>query len=228
LSLSANQLTQRSDLAHQLASLTREQLQMIVQNLAQVYPDWIDTIEAQIIQLTSPNLKLSQPARRTSIDPKPIEQQVERIIDRSAGQWNDTPALNEIREILQKANAFLERGDGNNALGILGAIVRAYVQDWMNLDGSSGESGEFFEELNAPLTEAILSAELFQSDRKKWQEELEAWRSEVDDYGIDNGFAMSLMASAQEWNYPPLQRVLQGEITELGKMKPPILQMILL
>jgi uncharacterized Zn finger protein len=212
----SNQIEQRPELAKQLASLTREQLQTIVQNLAQAHPDWTDAIESQIIQLVSPNQKASKSTRRTAIAPKPIEQQVERIIDRSAGQWTDTPALDEIREILQKADAFLDQGDGNNALIILGAIARAYMQDWMNLDGSSGESGDFFEELNDALTEAILSAELSASDRKKWQAEIEAWRSEVDDYGISEGFAMSLTALAQGWDYLPLKRVLQGEITNLG------------
>ncbi|WP_416668159.1 hypothetical protein [Egbenema bharatensis] len=41
---------------------------------------------------------------------------VERIIDQSVGQWDDEPALDEIREIIQKADKFLEQGDGHNAL----------------------------------------------------------------------------------------------------------------
>jgi hypothetical protein len=36
----------------------------------------------------------------------------------------------------------------------------------MNLDGSSGESGAFFEILDASMTEAILSTELSKSDRQ--------------------------------------------------------------
>lgn len=163
----------------------------------------------------SKTTKSQKASRRTTVDPKPIERQVERIIDRYAEQWNDEPALDEIRDIVQKADQFIEQGDGNNALIILGAIVRAYVQDWMNLDGSSGESGAFFEELDDALTEAILSAELSASDRHQWQRKLETWRTEVDAYGIDS-FDMSLTALEQGWEHLPLQRILQGEITELG------------
>jgi hypothetical protein len=75
---------------------------------------------------------------------------------------------------------------------IVGAVVRAYIQDWMNLDGSSGESGIFFEVLDASLAEAIRSAELSERDRQQWQQELEVWQAEVDNYGITNGFAISL------------------------------------
>ena len=212
-----NYIEQRSELSDLLKPLNRDQLQAIVQNLAQEQPEWIDAIEQQIIQLTSSKTatttKISQ--RRTTVDPKPIERQVRGIINAYSEQWNDYPALEEIEEILKKADAFLEQGDGNNALIIVGAVVRAYVEDWMNLDGSSGDSGDFFEVLDAELTEAILSAELSKSDRQQWQQELETWQAEVDDYGVD-GFAMSLTALVQGWDYPPLQRALKGKITELG------------
>lgn len=219
-----DRIEQRPELATLLASLTREQLQTIVQNLANEQPEWMDAVEIQIALLTQSKTQKSQKAsRRTTVDPKPIERQVERIINRYVEQWNDEPALDEIREIIQKADKFLEQGDGNNALIILGAIVRAYVQDWMNLDGSSGASGDFFEELDDALTEAILSAELSksnapaerQSQRHQWQKELKKWQKEVDDYGVDS-FEMSLTALEQGWDYPPLRKVLQGNITERG------------
>jgi uncharacterized Zn finger protein len=211
-----DRIEQRPELAKLLASLNREQLQTIVQNLANEQPEWMDAVEVQIALLTQSKTQKSQKApRRTAVDPKPIERQVERILDRYAAQWNDEPALDEIREIIQKADKFLEQGDGNNALIILGAIVRAYVQDWMNLDGSSGESGAFFEELDDALTEAILSAELTASESQQWQKKLKNWQKEVDGYGVDS-FGMSITALQQGWDYPPLRQVLQGNITELG------------
>lgn len=206
----------RPALATLLASLNREQLQTIVQNLADEQPEWMDAVEVQIALLTQSKTQTSQKAtRRTTVDPNPIERQVERIINRYVEDWDDEPALDEIREFIQKADKFLEQGDSNNALIILGAIIRAYVQDWMNLDGSSGESGIFFEELDNAFTEAILSAELSKSDRQQWEQELKNWQKEVDDYGVD-GFEMSLTALQQGWDYPPLREALKGNITELG------------
>lgn len=211
-------IEQRPEVTELLAPLSYEQLKEIVQNLAEKHPKWIDAIERQIIQQTSFNTidKQKTSQRRTAVDPKPIERQVRSIINEYSGQWNDYPALEEIEDILRKADGFLEQGDGNNALIIVGAVVRAYVEDWMNLDGSSGESGAFFEILDASMTEAILSVELSKSDRQQWQKELNQWKSEVSDYGIDNDFAMSLTALEQGWEYAPLQRVFQGQLTELG------------
>jgi uncharacterized Zn finger protein len=193
-----NRIEQRPELDELLAPLTREQLQLILYKLAREKPTWMDAIEQQILQITPPkSTKPKKGSRRTSVDPKNIEQQVEQIIARYAGHWNDFPAMEEIEEILKKADASIEQGDGKSGLMIVGAVARAYVQDWMNLDGSSGESGDFFEVLDASLAEAILRAELSKSDRQQWQQELETWQAEVDDYGIDDGFAMSLEAVGQ-------------------------------
>jgi uncharacterized Zn finger protein len=192
-------IEQRPELAELLAPLTREQLQLILHKLALEQPDWLDAIEQQIIQITPPKSTKSQKgSRRKSVDPKTIERQVEGIIARYAGQWNDYPAMEEIEEILKEADSLIEQGDGKNGLIIVGAVARAYVQDWMNLDGSSGESGIFFEPLDASLAEAIRSAKLSKGDRQQWQRDIEAWQAEVDDYGIDDGFAMSLAALVQE------------------------------
>ncbi len=190
-----DRIDQRPELDELLAPLTREQLQLVLHKLSLEQPDWLDAIEQQIIQITPPKSTKSQKgSRRTSVDPKSIERQVEQIIARYSGHWNDYPAMEEIEEILKKADALIEQGDGKNGLIMVGAVVRAYVQDWMNLDGSSSESGIFFEPLDASLAEAIRSAELSKGDRQQWQREVETWQAEVDNYGVDDGFAMSLAA----------------------------------
>jgi uncharacterized Zn finger protein len=124
-------IEQRPELAELLAPLSHEQLKAIVQNLGEKHPKWIDAIEQQIIQQTSAKTTKKQKTaqRRTDVDPKPIERKVRGIINEYAGQWNDYPAFEEIEEILRKADGFLEQGDGNNALMIIGAVVRAYVED---------------------------------------------------------------------------------------------------
>jgi uncharacterized Zn finger protein len=186
-------IEQRPELTVLLSPLSREQIQALVQNLALEQPDWIEVIEEQISQLTQPKIqKSTKAARHMSVDPGPIEQQVKKIIARYEGQWDDSPAIEKIEKILQKADSSIEQGNSHNGLIIAGAVVRAYVQGWMNLDGSSGESGNFFEVLDASLAKAILSAELSENDRQQWQRQLEVWQAEVDNYGITDGFAMSL------------------------------------
>ena len=207
-------IEQREELSKQLKTLRREQLQVLIENLVDEQPGWIEEIEGQIKKITQikPSKKQKM-TRRTLVDPKPIQRQVERIVDSYMGQWDDDPALEEIGEILEKAHKFMREGDGNNGLIMLGAIVRGYVKNWMNLDGSSGFSGNFFDELDEGLAEGILSADISESEGQKWQKSLEKWQAEVDEYGIES-FEMSLTALEQGWESGALQQVLQGELRE--------------
>lgn len=65
--------------------------------------------------------------------------------------------------------------------------------------------------LDAAMTEAILSAELTPEQQVDLRTNLSAWQDEW-----DGNFAMSLEALHQGWDYPPLQQVLQGNITNSG------------
>jgi uncharacterized Zn finger protein len=47
-------------------------------------------------------------------------------------------------------------------------------------------------------------------------EQLTQWQHEVADYGVDEAFEVAVVAAQQGWEYPPLVRVLQGEITDKG------------
>ena len=65
-------------------------------------------------------------------------------------------------------------------------------------------------DLDSAWTEAILSADLTEDELLEWQETLEAWESRLD------SFAMAQEALRQGWDYPPLVRVLQGDISASG------------
>ena len=44
-------------------------------------------------------------------------------------------------------------------------------------------------------------------------EKISAWEARAGDYGYEEPFAVARHAAEQGWDYPPLQRVLAGEIT---------------
>lgn len=211
-----DQIEQRSPLEVLLRPLNRDQLQTLLQALTTEQPELIDQIERQIQHLFAQPVAQAaskKMVRRTMVDPQPFRRQVQQILNSAGGDWDDAPALEEISALVDKADDFTVQGDGNNALVILRAITDAYVESWMNLDGSSGESGMFFEELDAALAEAILSADLSAADRQDWQRQLPVWEDEVDQYGIDDAFAKSKTALNQGWDDPQLQSILQGKVT---------------
>jgi uncharacterized Zn finger protein len=186
----------RPSLEQLLEPLTREQLQSVLRTLATEHPELGDAIAGQItlLQAKPTSEKLPRSTRRTTVDPKPFRRQVQQILQSAAGYWDDEPTLDKIRGVLQKAQDFLDHGDADNAVVILGALTAAYVEEWMNLDGSSGASGDFFRELDALWTEALLSTELTKERSADWRAKVEAWRGVVEEYGIEDAFEMSITA----------------------------------
>jgi len=77
-----------------------------------------------------------------------------------------------------------------------------------------GELLDFFEEVGAALTEALLSVELTPDEREDYGAKLDVWLGELGDYGVGDTFGAAYRAVEQGWSYPPLVRVLEGEIPD--------------
>jgi uncharacterized Zn finger protein len=207
-----------------LAGLEREQLQILLLHLVDQQPALADVVEAQVHRIgLQPAADVSTPQqRRTPVDPNVFRRQVRTILrspDRirsSEAYWHVGAVVNEVRQVLEQAQDFVTAGDGRNALAILEAITEAYGADWVELDDSDGEASAFFEDLGAVWTEAMLTAELTTRERQTWAKKLAAWQNEVDDYGVDEAFEAAMAAAEQGWDYPPLVRVLRGEISDKG------------
>ena len=204
-----------------LADLDREELQDLLLHLAARAPSVADEIEGQIVLLRSAPVdsQAALPARRTPVDPQPVRRQVAAILhslDRmrsSEAYWHVGSVVDQVRQLLDQVQGFIEAGDGRNALLLLEAITDEYVEGWLYLDDSDGYAGEFFSELGQVWTDACLVADLSPAERREWAEKLERWQREVDDYGLEGVFEVAQVAIEHGWDYPPLQQVLQGKIT---------------
>jgi uncharacterized Zn finger protein len=218
----------RSTLESQLAGLNRDQLQALLLKLAEQAPSFISTIERQATLLqTSSSQPTTPPQQATqkppiAVDTKAVRRQVRSSIhslDRmrsSEAYWHVGAVVNEIGQLVDKAWALIEADDGRQALAVLEAITEEYMSEWENLDDSDGEASGFFSDLGTAWTEAVLSADLTSEEREGWADQFAAWQEELDDYGVDEAFDAAETAVLDGWDYPPLQRVLQGIITEQG------------
>ncbi len=227
-------IEQRPPLDTLLSGLDRTQLQALVLKLAERDPALADVIAGQVALFSSPSSKTepeskaapAEPtaasARRTEVDAKAVRRQVRSTmhsLDRMRGSeayWHIGAVVNDVRHILDQAWALIKADDGRNALSLLEAITEEYLADWENLDDSDGEASGFFYDLGPAWTEALLSADLSRKERESWAAQLDTWQQELDDYGVDDVFAAPHEAAIQGWDYPPLRRVLQGNITEKG------------
>ena len=211
-----------------LEDLDREQLRALMLGLAERDPSLADAIEGEIALLrarptdtTAAGVAQPQP-RQTAVDPSAFRRQVRASLHsldrmrRSEAYWHVGGVVGEVSGVLGQARAFVEAGDGKNALVVLEAITEEYVDGWVELDDSNGEGSGFFEELGPVWTEALLTAELTPAERRAWVEKLDRWARDVADYGVETAFDAARAAAEQGWDYPPLQRVLQGQITERG------------
>ena len=175
--------------------------------------------------------------RHSAIDQAAIRQQV-RFVMRSADRdrYNDRYYDDEgdptdevvagVRPLLEQARSFVAGGDARSALDILAALTDEYlsgyqtlVDHWEDVYGygmSEGAAGEFFGELAEMWAEAILSADLGEDERDEWGEKLIGWNDQAQDAGAGTPFDLAVTAVEQGWDYPPLRRVLAGEITDKG------------
>lgn len=179
-------------------------------------------MQAKAVEVTSESETLAPRERRTPLDPILFRRQVRAALlsldhmQPSEAYWAVGSIVTELHGILEPAHTFIEVGDGCNALAILEAITEECMYRWEFVDDSEGEVSDFLDELGPLWTEAILLVNFTPAERKEWASRLDDWQAELDDYGVEDVFSAAREAAIQGWDYPPLQRVLRGEITELG------------
>jgi uncharacterized Zn finger protein len=220
-----DRIEERPPLDALLADLDQAQLRELLLHLAARHPHVTEEIESRLASRQAiphaPQTDAPQ-ARRTPVDPQPIRRQVRHILH-SLDHMRPSEAygyvgnmVGQVGQVLDQARGFIEAGDGRNALTFLEAITDEYVEGWLDLDDSDGYLGGFFGNLGEAWTEAGLVADLSPEEREGWAQKLTQWQDEVDGYGIESVFDAAQAALLQGWDYAPLQRVLQGEITRLG------------
>ena len=201
-----------------LSCLNDAQIYELIEHLVNQEPSLINAIELYVNSnaVSAPTNQLTKIHRQSAIDPAPFRRQV-RDIFREAEKYSEyeydeeDPITEEILELIQQAQEFSEHGDGKNALVILEAITAGCIDDWDNVEEYGIESYEVANALDEAWTEAILTAELTAEEEIDFQVLLEGWNDEW-----DCDFSMSLEALRQGWDYPPLQQVLEGNITGQG------------
>ncbi len=214
-------VTKRQPVTDLLADLDRDGLLDLLNDLLSKQPHLADWVEMKLVAQsarTSPEGASQPRQRRTAIDPEPFRKQAQYTMDSyEMDYWGGgSGAVDEIQDLVDKAQPFIEAGDGWNALLILEAVTGPFVNHWYEVDHDGDASAMLFADLGSLFAEAILSADLPPEEREEWAEKLSAWQAEIDDYGIDEGFHVAIEAARQGWDYPPLQAVLGGHIAERG------------
>ena len=212
-------IEQRPTLEKLLDSLDHLQIQKLVEDLVAEHPHLIDDIDRYVSFITQPVVDKkpahTKPVCKKTLDTEPLQRQVRNILRDAVRYWedgyDDDPITEELLSLVQTAVDFCDRGDPSNALATLEAITSSCVDFWEDVDQYGADNEEIVEELNDAWCEAILSLDLTREEKADLQVNLEGWQNE---WNAD--LSLALEALRQGWDYPPLLKVLQGNITNLG------------
>lgn len=230
----ADLVEERQPLSELLAGLDASRLRDLIEKVAAERPDilplieqWLSVMPAlKTADATTP--QTSGAAVTVSVDLAAIRRQVQAIARRG---------VDGIDFYVEQVQQLLNNGHVHDALAVLDAITdevmssidneqpnsyrgdRYHGDYYDDEDDAGSEYHSLFEEMGALWAEVLLSAELSAEERAEYQEQLSEWDEElaaVEWLGEDEFFALAIGALDYYWDYPPLQRVLQGEITHLG------------
>ena len=216
---------ERPSLSQLLGQLTLSQAKELIQLLVTEDPALLESVDFYASKLTQrdgepaqgtpPKQNGKQNSRKTSVDPAPYERRVREILRGAVRGWeygdDDDSIAFDMDALMEEALAFARQGDGHSALVLLQGITESCAQYWDIVDDFIGMSPEEFDiDFDSAWTEALLSTDLTEDEGLGWQEEIEAWQDSL------GSFDMALEALRQGWDYPPLQQIFQGEITEKG------------
>jgi uncharacterized Zn finger protein len=210
----------RPSLEQLLHRLNLNQAKQVFRELVTEHPDLIDDLDFQVSLITAvPTTDRSSPASpkpiQRTIDPaiyrRKVRQAFREAVDRWENGYDDDPVAEELLDILADAEEFFDNDDGENAIAVLEGIMEGCITGWEEVDNYGADSDEIIERLDYAWTQAILIVELTDERQTQLRSQLQAWQAEW-----EQELSMTMEALKQGWSYPPLLRVLNGEITKLG------------
>lgn len=154
----------RPTLAQLLDRLNLVQTQGLVQALVEDRPELLGDVERYVLRLSAPASGSPKKRYRPTIDPSPIRQQMQEILRAGLMSmqegYEDDPFTEAIGGLLQEAQNFVARGDGNNAIAILETITSAWASEWDELSEYGADCFEIDRLLARGWAGAIASADL--------------------------------------------------------------------
>jgi len=209
----------RPSLEQLLDRLNLNQAKQVFRELVTEHPDLIDDLDFQISLITTvpatPASPASPKSTQRTIDPDIYRRKVRQAFREAVYHWesgyDEDPVAEELLDILADAEEFFDNDDGENSIAVLEGITQGCVDGWEEVNDYGADSDEILARLDYAWTQAILIVELTDERQTQLRSQLQAWQSQ---WGQE--LSMTMAALKQGWSYPPLLRVLNGEITEFG------------
>jgi uncharacterized Zn finger protein len=213
-----------------LQELPREQLYSLLLQLVKENPSLAASIESRLAQqelaLTMPPASASGAlvTREGTSGSPPLDERATRQLVRKA--LRGVSKVEAASQLIGQVQSQIEAGQVADAGILLESLTDEFISslpeaDYYEDDYGNGEEGddgsyELLEVFDEVWAEWILSADLAPERADDLADQLAEWDEIIEGGDRENALSTARLALEYGWDYPPLQRVLQGEITERG------------
>lgn len=214
----ADRIHERPPMSELIADADRETLQGLLVDLAEDRPEIADRIETR---LTTPdNATIDTPV---SVNIESIRRQVNHALPKPGQKGhNDAYAeaermADELDGLIEEAQKAIEAGDGETALDVLAAITDELTsRRWADLlPYDVPRVFKMIDDLSQAFIEAVLTAELTESERNGWEDRLTEWDAQFGYYmDGESTFLAAADAAAQGWDDPQVHQAMAGDLDE--------------
>lgn len=205
-------------IAELIADADRETLQELLIELADSRPkvaDWIEprlaTTDADTATNTGVSVNLESIRRQANHAlPKPGQQ------GHNDAYAEATRMAGELDRLIEDVQRAMEAGDSETALDVLEAITEVLATNrWTGLlPHDVTELYETIGTLGETFTEAILAADLTESERENWAHRLTEWDEQLRHFTGRPTLTIAADAAQQGWSDERLQQALAGTLGE--------------
>ncbi len=199
-------------LLHELDKLPIVRYQDLIMLLIQENPQLYNTIMQKLKDHCQTFI-----VTKSTINTDTIRKQTNEAIHCLDGvpYWeSEGEVLDGLREIIAKAQEFLEVNDGHNAIAVLQALTEEYIEEWD--DGEFCEAyddGFFIIELDEAWVEVLLATSLDKDAAAQLTQNMLFWQKSADHNDCDAAFKNALFILT-DWKSPEMKKIFNGQYTQ--------------
>lgn len=207
----------RPPISELVAEADREALEALLVDFADSHPEVADRIETRLTAADETTADAT-----VSVNVESIRRRVQHALPKPGQRGHEDGyaeaerMAEELDEVIEQARMAIEAGDGETALDVLTAIAEELATgNWTGLlPYDALEVYEAIDDLCQAFVEAILTAELTDSEREDLKERFDEWDEEFRHYMGEPTFSTAETAATQGWDHEGLQQAMAGELDE--------------
>ena len=214
-----DEISQRPPISELVADTEPAELRDLLVALVERRPDLAEWIESQLETPQSEGAGSDSRDQSPDINRDSIRRQVQYVLqppDERGARTRDPYAavetdVEELGDLLDQAWVAIEAGDGKTALDVLDPLADGLMDhEWLALSYDDSQAiFEFFDDVDTALAEALLTADLADSERDDWAAKLRSWKNEMSSYTDRPPYSVALAAVQRGWDFDPIQEAMK-------------------